>query len=298
MTAGGQKLIEVRDLAHRYPGGAPALQGIDLDVHAGEFVAIVGQNGAGKTTLTKHFNALLRPTRGDVWVRGVNTRRARTAKLARHVGYVFQNPDHQIFSETVWEEVAFGPARLGARDAALEEAVAGALAAVELLPYKDRHPYTLSKGDRQRVALASVLAMPSEILVIDEPTTGQDYRQARQIMEVLRLQHEAGRTLLVVTHDMTIVAEYTRRTVLMGRGRILADGPTRDVLARFDLLRQTNLRPPQITLLGAELGTPSTALRVSDVRAFILAELRAAGSPVVGLAADPGIGRDRTPGRR
>jgi energy-coupling factor transporter ATP-binding protein EcfA2 len=262
----GRALIEVRNLSHRYPAGALALDGVSFTVRAGEFIAIIGQNGAGKTTLTKHLNGLLKPTAGIVVVEGRDTRRLRTALLARTVGYVFQNPDHQIFSESVWEEVAFGPRSLGLRGAALEAAVDGALRDVELLDLRSRHPYTLSKGDRQRVALASTLAMGQPIIVVDEPTTGQDYHQSRQIMDLLRAQHQVGRTVLVVTHDMTVVAEYTERTLVMGRGKLLADGPTREMFSDFDLLRGTHLQPPQITELGVTMGAPCTILTVAEMR--------------------------------
>lgn len=281
MTDTGHKLIEVREVSHRYPAGTLALADVTLDIHAGEFVAVIGQNGAGKTTLTKHLNGLLKPTRGDVLVGGTNTKEVRTSLLARRIGYVFQNPDHQIFSESVWAEVTFGPKNVGFTGEVLKETVRQALEAVELWPYRDRHPYSLSKGQRQRVALASIIAMQPEVFVIDEPTTGQDYHQSRQIMNLLRQQHEAGRTVLAVTHDMTIVAEYTRRTILVGRGRVLADGPTREVLGQFDVMRQTNLHPPQITLLAAELGLPFTALTVPEVREHLGRELR-------GRAADVG----------
>lgn len=268
-----RKVIEVKDIWYRYPGGTLALQGISLEVCAGEFIAIIGQNGAGKTTLTKQFNALLRPTKGDVIVDGVNTKKTRTAKLAKKVGYVFQNPDHQIFCESVWDEVAFGPKRIGFAGEALEETVTEALNAVGLYEYRDQHPYALSKGHRQRVAVASILAMRPEILVIDEPTTGQDYRQSHSIMDLLRNLHQAGRTVLVVTHDMTIVAEYSQRTILMGLGQILADGDTRDVLSDFALLERTWLRPPQITLLGAELKVPHTILTVREMHRFLMGNL-------------------------
>lgn len=261
-----QPLIEVRELSHRYPNGTLALDRVSFSVWPGEIVAIIGQNGAGKTTLTKHLNGLLKPTSGMVLVGGQDTRRLRTAQLARQVGYVFQNPDHQIFSETVWREVAFGPKNLGLRGVVLERRVAEALAAVGLSGMAERHPYTLSKGDRQRVALASVLAMGQPILVVDEPTTGQDYRQSRQIMELLLAQQRAGRTLLIVTHDMAMVAEYAGRTLVLGGGRLLADGPTREVFADFGLLRSTHLEPPQVTQLGVELGAPRLMLTVAELR--------------------------------
>lgn len=281
MSQEGEPLIRVTGLSYRYPSGTLALRDVSLAIAAGEFVAVIGQNGAGKTTFTKHLNGLLKPTTGDLVVAGINTRQARTSQLARRIGYVFQNPDHQIFSDSVRDEVAFGPRNVGFRGAELEAAVQRALEAVGLWPQRERHPYALSKGERQRLALASIIAMQPDVFVIDEPTTGQDYRQSRQIMHLLRQQHAAGRTVIAVTHDMSIVAEYTQRTLLVGQGQLLADGPTREVLGQFELLRQTNLHPPQITLAAAELGLPFTALTVPEVRAYVQRErgaLSAVGS--------------------
>ena len=255
-------IICVEHLKYVYPSGTEALKDICLKVYPGEFVALIGQNGAGKTTLTKHFNALLRPTKGDVWVAGLNTRQQRTSQLARKVGYVFQNPDHMIFSETVWDEVAFGPKQLGVEGEELELVVDLALKRLELLKEKDNHPYMLSKGQRQRVAVASIVAMRPEILVIDEPTTGQDYKQSREIMSLFVDLNKEGKTVIVVTHDMGLVASYAKRTVVMGQSEILLEGATAEVFSQVDVLHSTHLRPPQITTLGFKLNIQETVLTV------------------------------------
>jgi energy-coupling factor transport system ATP-binding protein len=241
------------------------LKQINLNVYRGEFIALIGQNGAGKTTFTKHMNALLRPTQGDIWVDGMNTRQYRTSQLAHKVGYVFQNPDHQIFSESVWEEVAFGPKRLGVQGEELEQVVVASLERLELLPQKDAHPYILSKGQRQRVAVASIVAMKPDILVIDEPTTGQDYKQSQEIMSLFVDLNQEGKTILVVTHDMRLVAKYASRTVVMGLGQILLDAPTAEVFQQIDVLRSTHLRPPQITNLGFKLGLNEIVLSIPQM---------------------------------
>lgn len=268
-----EPIIRVEHVTHVYPAGTVALKDVSLDVHRGEFVAIIGQNGAGKTTLTKHLNALLRPTEGEVWIDGVNTKKARTAQLARKVGYVFQNPDHQIFCESVWEEVAFGPKRLGFKGEELEQVLTEVLSELGLLEVKDNHPYVLSKGHRQRVAVASVVAMKPEILVVDEPTTGQDYLQSREIMDLLKRLNEEGKTVLVVTHNMQLVAEYARRTIVMGLGQILLDDTTRNVFKHVDILRSTHLRPPQITTLGYMLGMSDPVLSIPEMKGVLAKKL-------------------------
>ena len=258
-------VISVNNLTFVYPGGITALEDVDLEVRKGEFVAVIGQNGAGKTTLTKHFNGLLKPVKGDLWIDGINTKKSRTADLAHKVGYCFQNPDHQIFNDTVWNEVAYGPKQLGYKDGELDEAVNWALETFELTGVKDQHPFVLSKGERQRVAIAAVLAMRPSILVVDEPTTGQDYREAKRIMDLFKTFNEDGVTVLVVTHDMQLVAEYAKRTIVMGLNHILIDDSTNNVFSQVDVLQSTHLRPPQITHLGFELGFSDSVLTVSDM---------------------------------
>lgn len=257
--------IRVVNLGFVYPGGVTALKGINLEVQKGEFVAIIGQNGAGKTTLTKQFNGLLKPTEGDVYIRGVNTKQARTGDLARTVGYCFQNPDHQIFNDSVWNEVAYGPKQMGFKDQELEDTVHWALEMFDLIKDKDEHPYVLSKGERQRVAVASVLAMRPSILVVDEPTTGQDYKESKRIMDMFKRFNDDGVTVLVVTHSMQLVAQYAQRTIVMGLSKVLIDGSTRDVFNQTDILESTHLRPPQITELGNELGFSDTILTVPEM---------------------------------
>lgn len=247
-------VVQTENVKFRYSEEGPfALKGVDLTVHRGEFVALVGQNGAGKTTLAKHFNGLLLPTEGRVTINGVDTKDASVEKLAKLVGYCYQNPDHQIFASTVRAEVAFGPKNLGMNAEEVEEAVVRATTLVGLDDRLDTPPYVLGRGERQKLAVASILAMNSPLLIVDEPTTGMDLRGSRSIMRLLRKWYEDGQTIIVITHDMNIVAEFVPTTVVMAQGRVLAKRPTREIMTDQDLLAQADLRPPQVTRLAAKL---------------------------------------------
>ncbi len=252
-VAQSSPLIQVNQLVHQYESGQIALQGIDLAIQKGEFVALVGSNGAGKTTLAKHLNGLLKPTQGEVIVKGMNTKEYDTAHLARTIGYVFQNPDHQIFSVSVEKELEFGLKNAGFDLREREERITRALELTGLAKFREVHPYTLGKGERQLIAVASVLALTPEILVIDEPTTGLDWRGVQKIMELLDQLHKKGTTILMITHDMDIVAEYTERVIVLQRGHVLRDAPTWEALSNSDILRQAAILPPQISALSQRL---------------------------------------------
>ncbi len=259
--------IEVRDLNHRYPNGFHALHDVSVRIERGEFVAIIGQNGSGKTTFVKHLNGLLRPTSGTILVNGQNIRKRKVSEMAKQVGYCFQNPDHQIFCDTVYKEVAFGPQNLHLSQAEIDARVDEALAAVGLLDVREQMPKELSKGQRQRIAVASVLSMRPEILIIDEPTTGQDYRDGIEMLNLVQRLNAAGHTILFITHDMPMVARYARRVLVFRDGQVLLDGTTRQVFGQPDLLRTTFLAPPPITCLGQSLGEffPETVLSVDEM---------------------------------
>ncbi|WP_143528282.1 ABC transporter ATP-binding protein [Rubrobacter xylanophilus] len=259
----GEPIIEVEGLVHRYPNGVAALEGVDLTVQRGEFLAVIGQNGSGKTTLVKHFNGLLEPSEGSVRVGGEEAREQGLLRLGQRVGYVFQNPDHQIFSDTVWDEVAFGPRIRGFGAGEVRERVAEALAAVGLEGFEKEDPFGLTKGERQRVAVASVLAVRPEVLILDEPTTGLDYAEQRSMMELVRRLNEAGSTIIVVTHAMWVVAEYAHRAVVVRDGRPVLSGSVREVFAREEELRAAALRPPHIVSMSNALGY--TALSVEEL---------------------------------
>ena len=265
--------IEVSELVFRYtPSGSDVLRGISLRIEAGEFVALIGQNGAGKTTLAKHFNGLLKPTSGSIRVMGRDTRTVPVADMARTVGYVYQNPDHQIFAQRVRAEAAFGPRNLGLSPAEVERRVDAALELVGLQEHADDFAFSLGRGQRQKLAVASVLAMEPRVLVIDEPTTGLDQAGARGILELLSRWNAEGRTIIAITHDMALVAERIPRTIVVSDGLILADGATRVVLSDAALLRQAFLRPPQVTRVAqqlSEFGIRPDTLTVTELLAQI-----------------------------
>jgi len=266
---GVESVISFDDVTFLYPDGTEALRHINFEVKTGEFVAIIGQNGSGKTTLAKQLNGLLRPASGAVYINGIDTRKATVAELARTVGYLFQNPDHQIFSKTVEEEVTFGPKNLGMSTGEIESSVNEALLTAGIQALKVQHPLFLNKGQRQLVALASILSMKPQVLVLDEPTTGQDANGRRQIMSLVQRLHAAGKTIIVITHDMRLVAEYAPRAVVMWNGNIIGDGATRTVFCEPELLARTFIQPPQITRLSYQVPKLGVALSVEEMCAKV-----------------------------
>jgi energy-coupling factor transport system ATP-binding protein len=245
--------IEVRNLSFKYPSGVDALRGINLDISKGEIVAVIGQNGSGKTTLVKHFNGLLKPSAGSVKVFGKETSGLRVSELSKTVGYIFQNPDHQIFCETVEEEVAYGPRNLGMNEGDVKSVVNDTLAFMGLEKLRNEHPFSLGKGERKLVALCSVLSMNTDVLVIDEPTTGQDYVNTIKISDSIKRIHEEGKTVILVTHDMKLVASVAPRTIVMMQGMVLADTSTRSAFEQTEMLSQSFIEPPQIVSLSNAL---------------------------------------------
>ena len=250
--------IEISELHFTYPAGVQALDGISLTIESGEQVAIVGQNGAGKTTLVKHFNGLLLPTSGQVLIGDWNTKDHGVAKLARRVGYVFQNPDEQLFSKNVATEVAFGPRNLGMSSEQVQALVDDALAMTELADKTETNPYDLSATWRKMVALASVIAMDTDIVIFDEPTTGQDAMNIARIANVIATLREHGKTVITITHDIDFCAENFDRVIALSQGKVLLDGKTNDVLGQEEILSTTYVDPPQLTRLGKRLGFKET----------------------------------------
>ncbi|MGC9398268.1 MAG: energy-coupling factor ABC transporter ATP-binding protein [Anaerolineae bacterium] len=248
--------IEITDLHHTYPPDVEALRGLSLTIETGEQVAIVGQNGAGKTTLVKHLNGLLKPTQGTVRIGDWDTQEHTVAQLAARVGYVFQNPDEQLFTKSVAEEVAFGPRNLAYAPARVEALVEDALALTELTDKRTTNPYDLSPTWRKMVALASIVAMDTPIVIFDEPTTGQDAVNIRRIAAVVRALRERGKTVITISHDIDFCAENFARIIALNRGEVLLDGPAAEVLAEEEQLAVTYVEPPQLTRLGKRLGLP------------------------------------------
>jgi len=243
---GNSPILEVDGVSYAYPSGVQALRDVSLTIHRGEFVAVMGENGAGKTTLVKHFNGLLRPQSGRVVVGGVDVSGVSVATMARKVGLVFQNPDDQLFSENVEEEISFALRNFGFGGDVIEKRVDWALNLLDIERYRRSSPFILSGGERKRVALASVLAWDPEVVVLDEPTIGQDYAQKERLRHFLMQLRAQGKTTIIVTHDVEFVAECRPRVVLMAGGEIIADGPAERIMTDMDALKRASVSPPEI----------------------------------------------------
>jgi energy-coupling factor transport system ATP-binding protein len=269
-------MIEVEEVHFTYPNRVEALKGVSLVVKNGEFIAIMGQNGAGKTTLVKHFNGLLKPSQGIVRVDGVETRKTSIAALARNVGFVFQNPDHQLFSETVEEEIAFALKNFGFEADVIQKRITWALNLLGLTQYRKISPFLLSGGERKRVALASVLAWDPQTLILDEPTIGQDYQQKEKLRQFIVQMQTQGKTVVIVTHDVEFVAECNPRVLLMKEGRIVADGAGREILTNPEVLTQASIVLPQIAQIFMQLtslGLPKNVIDVYEAKEIVLKAL-------------------------
>lgn len=256
--------IRFEAVSFAYPGGVQALEDISLEIDSGQCVAIVGENGAGKTTLVKQLNGLLRPDKGAVWVGDWNAAKHSTAELAARVGFLFQNPDDQLFERSVQREVAFGPRNLGLDGAKLDARVRRALEQVGLAEVGGKNPYDLAYTERKLVALAATLAMKTPILVLDEITIGQDAVQRQRIGEIVQQLKAEGRTAILISHDLDFCAELAQRVVVMADGRVLDDGPAEETLARRETLGRAAVHPPQLVRLAQALGMPRSPLKVGD----------------------------------
>ncbi|MCX5888755.1 MAG: ABC transporter ATP-binding protein [Deltaproteobacteria bacterium] len=239
----GPEILALRQVTYAYPGSAEVFKDFSLSFRDGEFTAILGPNGSGKTTLLKLLRGLLQPQSGEVWRAG-----------GCHSGFVFQNPDYQICAEEVWEEVALGPRHLELAPQEVERRVAEALTQVHLLDRAHDDPFSLTKGQRQCLAVAGVLALAPKVIILDEPTTGLDYREQQGLLDLVADLHSQGRTIIMVTHSMWAAATYARRLVVLQDGQVMLDGPTREVLAQEDILAAARLRPPAVVRLSRRLG--------------------------------------------
>ena len=243
--------IEIQGLSYWYDTGACALNNISLTIQPGERVALLGHNGSGKTTLVKHLNGLLYPSQGVVRINGIPTTERRVAQLAGVVALLFQNPDDQICKKTVWDEAAFGPKNLGYADERVRERVNASLSAFDLLTMKERNPHDLSYNERKRLAIASVLAMGTEIVVLDEPTAGLDPREIERLEAAMRQLQADGKIVVVISHDMDFIAENMLRAVCLENGRKRFDGSVADLFEDHSLLEQCGLLPPQVVQLSS-----------------------------------------------
>lgn len=266
-------MIKLENVSFRYPSGTTALHSIDLNIQAGDFVAIMGENGAGKTTLAKQFNGLLKPTAGRVLVDDEDTRKVSVAHLSRKVGLVFQNPDHLLFSETVKDEVAFGLRNFGYSPEVVEKQVGRTLEALGLAEYADTSPFLLSGGERKRVALASILASEPDYLILDEPTIGQDYLQKERLRNFILQLYSQGKAVVIITHDVEFVAESNPKVILLSKGSIVGQGPAESVLTKDEMVKRSSLVKPQMSRLFSSLSHYGLPRDVVDVhRARILLE--------------------------
>lgn len=249
-----QRGIILESVRYEYLGGVVALRGVSLRIGRGETIAIVGENGAGKTTLAKHLNGLLKPTSGLVSVDGIDTRGRTVASLASLVGFVFQNPDDQLFQNQVFKEVAFGPRNLGYPADRIRELVKWAVAQVEIEDLVLRHPYDLGLAQRKLVAIASAVAMDTPYVILDEPTTGQDYPGTQKLGRLVERLASSGKTVISITHDMEFASEHFARVIVLAGGQVIMDGVPQEVFSRPRELERASVEPPQVARLGQMLG--------------------------------------------
>ena len=268
-------MIEFENVHASYEASLPILKGVSFTIRDGEFVAFVGTNGAGKSTTMRLVNGLLKPDAGRVLIDGTPTTELRTSELARRVGFLFQNPDSQICCNTVREELLFGFKALGLAGAEADARVDAIIEEFRFSP--DDDPFLLNRGARQLLALASIVVLAPPVVVLDEPTTGLDYRECVKVMDIIRRIHEAGTTVIMVCHDMEVVADYADRCIVMSDGQVVDDAPTFDVLRNSDTLERASLVPPQIVDLSLELGREVPRLADAGVgRANTVDEMMAA----------------------
>ena len=256
-------VAHIENLEHIYLNGHKALIDINLDIYKKEITAIIGQNGSGKTTLSKHFNGLLRPTAGRIYVNGRDVALRRVSEMAREVGYVFQNPNYQLFCPTVLEEIQFGLKNLRLSDEDIKARTREVINEFDLKGMLKKQPVTLSSGSKKIVALASVYAMDPEILFLDEPTTGQDQYGKTRLGLLSRKMKEQGKTVIIISHDMDFVAEYADRVIVMNESRIVLDGTPAAVFSNEEVMRTAHIMPPQIYAIGNHINVVSEEKRLS-----------------------------------
>ncbi len=261
-----KSLIVFKEVSYKYPYQEVfAIRDINLEVYYGEVLSIIGSNGAGKTTLIKHMNGLLKPTIGEVFVEGINTKKATIAELSRIVGIVFQNPDYQLFAPSVYEEISFSLKNFGYNEEKIKEKVKQMLDFFYLSNYSDVSPLLLSGGEKKRVSLASVLVYDPKVLVLDEPTIGLDFVQKSNLKSIIEELKRKGKTTVIVTHDLDFVAEVSDRVAVMHEGRIIKIGEAREVIYEEEFLEKANLRAPSIVKLAKSIMLKEKVLRLEEL---------------------------------
>lgn len=254
--------MEIREAAFAYDNGFQAIRGLNIAIDRGEKVAVIGENGAGKSTMAKLMNGLLRPTAGDVVIGGMNTRDYTTAQIAKKVGYVFQNPDDQIFNNTVFNEVAYTPKYYKLGEEEIERRVSAALELTGLNGMRDVNPYDLSYSHRKFVTIAAVLAMDCEVIILDEPTAGQDKTGMDRLAEIISVLEEKGKIVLTISHDMEFVVRNFERTIVMAHGNKIADGSKHEIFWELDKLKEAALHQPYISQLAREAGMSARVITI------------------------------------
>jgi energy-coupling factor transport system ATP-binding protein len=272
-----EPIISIKNLHHVYPGlreGIHALKGVNLDVYSGEYVGLIGQNGSGKSTLSYHLVGLLHPTNKDasVIVDGVDAGKTSIKELINHINYSFQNPDSQLFQETVWGEVSYGLGLAGLSDEEIEKRGVAALKLFGVESHREDPIIRASLDVKRFVAISSLIALEPKILIVDEPTNGLDFEGGKKVLDVLNTLNKRGWTIIIITHNMQLVAEYVERVVVMKDGNILMDGPTNEVFSQTEKLKEAFLLPPQITQLGqslGDIGLPNNILSIEEMESII-----------------------------
>ena len=259
-------MLDIQQVSFAYPGHAPALKEVSLTVAAGDFIGLAGRNGSGKTTLTRIMVGLAKPVSGQVLLDGQNTIQCGPAVMARAIGYVFQNPDRQIFRDTVAQEVAFGPEQMGWSDSERAEAVAAALKMTGLESVAAAYPRGLTRSFRQRIAIASALALKPRLLILDEPTSGQDAEEKAQLMSLLDELNQQGIGIILVTHDMELLLAHSRRAVVLHQGGKVFDGLTEELFAAATAAKvaEWGLRVPDAAAVAGKLEKPLGAVRTVE----------------------------------
>ncbi|MFX1397042.1 MAG: energy-coupling factor ABC transporter ATP-binding protein [Promethearchaeota archaeon] len=246
-------IVHMKDVEYVYSNGTVALQAINLSISKGELLAIMGKNGAGKTTLIRSLNGLIRPTNGNVYIRGENTRQKSIAELSKSIGIVFQNPHHQLFSNTVEDEIKFSLKNSKFDREEIDGKILETIEKFRLEKFKNRSPLTLSGGETKKLAIASILCRDTDLLVFDEPTLGQDAKEIAFFLDLIKYELTKGKTIIIVTHNVEFAIENIPRTILMADGKIIADGPTKNVLIKPFLTERTSLILPQVCQLKLAL---------------------------------------------
>ncbi|MCS7116457.1 MAG: ABC transporter ATP-binding protein [Nitrososphaerota archaeon] len=269
-------MITFESVTYTYPSGVTALKDINIQIKDGELIAIVGENGAGKTTLIRHINGLLKPSVGRVLVDGLDTRKVSVAELSRKVGIVFQNPDHQLFSESVEDEIKFGLRNFGFTEDVIKRRVEWALKFFDLEDYRRSSPFILSGGEKKRLCLAVVLAWDPKVLILDEPTVGQDFIQKERLGQIIKMLLTQNKTVIIVSHDIEFIWPLQPRMIIMSKGRIIADSLSEEVFHNNSLIKEAHLIKPQLVELYERLRVrPEKPFpNVYEARAWFINNLR------------------------